>query len=54
MNTIFGITPLNFTEWMLVLAFSIPVIIIDEILKFFGRMMNERDLRERLSKIKEE
>jgi Ca2+-transporting ATPase len=54
MNTIFGITPLNFTEWMLVLGFSIPVIIIDEILKFFGRMMNEKELRERLSKIKEE
>jgi Ca2+-transporting ATPase len=54
MNTIFGITPLNYTEWTLVLLFSIPVIIIDEILKFFGRIMNERELKERLSKIKNE
>ena len=52
MNTIFGIAPLNYTEWMLVLAFSFPVILIDEVLKFFGRIMNEKELRERLSKVK--
>ena len=44
LNDIFGITPLNFKEWMLVLAFSAPVILVDEILKFFGRIMNEREL----------
>lgn len=53
MNTIFGIAPLNFYEWKLVLAFSFPVIIIDEILKTFGRIMNERDLKQRLDAIKE-
>jgi hypothetical protein len=35
-------------EWMLVLAFSIPVILIDEVLKFFGRIKNERELNLRL------
>jgi Ca2+-transporting ATPase len=40
MNNIFGILPLNFHEWMLVLAFSVPVIFVDEILKIFGRIKN--------------
>lgn len=35
--TIFGIAPLNLKEWMLVMAFSSPVILVDEILKIFGR-----------------
>uniref|UniRef100_A0A915BMJ8 Calcium-transporting ATPase n=2 Tax=Parascaris TaxID=6254 RepID=A0A915BMJ8_PARUN len=35
--TIFQITPLNFTEWMAVLKISFPVILLDEILKFFAR-----------------
>lgn len=39
---IFGILPLSFAEWMLVLAFSFPVILIDEVLKFYGRLRNRR------------
>uniref|UniRef100_A0A914I4E4 Calcium-transporting ATPase n=1 Tax=Globodera rostochiensis TaxID=31243 RepID=A0A914I4E4_GLORO len=39
MATIFQITPLNFIEWMAVLKFSAPVILLDEILKFFARRM---------------
>jgi len=35
---IFSIHALTPYEWWLVFAFSFPVIIIDEILKFFGRM----------------
>jgi Ca2+-transporting ATPase len=49
MNQIFGITPLNFKEWQLVIAFSVPVILIDEVLKFFGRIMNAKELRIRLN-----
>lgn len=33
-QTLFAITPLNWTEWKAVLYFSIPVILIDEVLKF--------------------
>jgi len=40
MNSVFGITPLNWAEWKLVIFFSVPVILIDEVLKFFGRIMN--------------
>ena len=34
---VFGIVPLSFNEWLLVLIVALPVIIIDEILKFIGR-----------------
>lgn len=35
--TIFGVVPLDLHDWLMVLAFSSPVILIDEVLKFFGR-----------------
>ncbi|KAK4492023.1 hypothetical protein RD792_002812 [Penstemon davidsonii] len=35
--TIFGIVPLSLNEWLLVLAVALPVILIDEVLKFVGR-----------------
>ena len=34
---VFGIVPLSFNEWLLVLVVAIPVVLIDEILKFVGR-----------------
>lgn len=34
---VFGIVPLSLNEWLLVLAVSFPVILIDEVLKFVGR-----------------
>ncbi|KAK7396528.1 hypothetical protein VNO78_17599 [Psophocarpus tetragonolobus] len=34
---VFGIVPLSFNEWLLVLVVAFPVILIDEILKFVGR-----------------
>lgn len=38
-NPIFSVCPLSEHDWALVWAFSVPVIFMDEILKFFGRMM---------------
>lgn len=37
---VFGIVPLSFNEWVLVLAVAFPVILIDEVLKFAGRHTN--------------
>lgn len=34
---IFSIAPMNMQEWILVMAFSSPVILVDEILKIVGR-----------------
>ena len=43
MATIFSVTPLDWHDWKLVLYFSVPVIFIDELLKFWGRVMNNRE-----------
>jgi|Transcript_22419 Ca2+-transporting ATPase len=48
MNEIFSIYAMNQQEWIAVFAFSTPVIFIDEVLKFFGRMKNEAELKARL------
>lgn len=52
MNSIFGIVPLTLYDWKLVMAFSMPVILIDEVLKFVGRIMNENELKQRLAQMK--
>eukprot|EP00850_Spirogloea_muscicola_P009678 SM000055S18212 [mRNA] locus=s55:21353:28368:+ [translate_table: standard] len=49
---VFGIVPLTINEWLLVLAVSLPVILIDEALKFVGRWIHRKDRR--LRKIKAE
>ncbi|KAL7546873.1 hypothetical protein ACHAWF_010197 [Thalassiosira exigua] len=45
----FNVTPLDWNEWMVVMAFSLPVIVIDEVLKFAGRRMSEKELKKRMS-----
>ena len=34
---VFGVVPLSLNEWYLVLAVALPVVLIDEVLKFVGR-----------------
>lgn len=34
---IFGVCPLTLHDWFLVFAFSMPVVLIDEVLKLMGR-----------------
>jgi len=48
LQQIFSIHAMNTNEWIAVFAFSAPVIIIDEVLKFFARIQNEKDLQARL------
>uniref|UniRef100_A0A3B3X291 Calcium-transporting ATPase n=1 Tax=Poecilia mexicana TaxID=48701 RepID=A0A3B3X291_9TELE len=40
---IFQITPLNLTQWLMVLKISLPVILLDELLKFAARNYLERN-----------
>jgi len=51
---IFSISAMNTNDWILVFAFSTPVIFVDEILKIFGRMFNDAELKERMSKKKKQ
>jgi P-type Ca2+ transporter type 2C len=37
---VFGIVPLSFNEWLLVLVVAFPVVLIDEVLKFVGRCLH--------------
>lgn len=51
---VFGIVPLSLNEWLLVIAVALPVVLIDEVLKFVGRCMNASQLQSRLGKSKDE
>lgn len=47
MASIFSICPMSLDDWLVVMYFSFPVIIIDEMLKFVGRIMNEAERKKR-------
>ena len=49
---IFSIVPLSWNEWMLVVLCAAPVCFIDEVLKWFGRRMNKRELDARMLAMK--
>eukprot|EP00638_Chattonella_subsalsa_P008993 CAMPEP_0117769178 /NCGR_PEP_ID=MMETSP0947-20121206/22864_1 /TAXON_ID=44440 /ORGANISM="Chattonella subsalsa, Strain CCMP2191" /LENGTH=1124 /DNA_ID=CAMNT_0005593597 /DNA_START=59 /DNA_END=3434 /DNA_ORIENTATION=- len=51
LNKIFGTAPLSWDEWKVVLAFSAPVMIVEEILKFIGRRINAKKMEERVAQI---
>lgn len=44
MNQVFGIMPLDQKEWILVLIFSFPVVLLDEFMKIFVRIMRKNNL----------
>jgi len=54
MADIFFVSPLDWNEWMLVLKFSAPVILIDEVLKFVSRYYAGKELVARMSKLKKD
>lgn len=49
LQSVFGIVPLCWEEWKIVLWWSAPIIAIDEVLKFFERafFMERAEIRER-------
>lgn len=42
LSKIFSTTPLNFRDWFLVLLFTLPVILIEEVLKYYSRQRNKK------------
>jgi len=48
LNEIFSITTLTQQEWILVFAFSAPVLLVEEVLKIVGRQMGRAELEARL------
>ena len=44
---VFSVEPLTWHDWMIVLGFSLPVIVIDECLKCIARYITRKNLRER-------
>merc|ERR1712241_674561 len=50
LSKIFAVCPLDLHDWALVMMFSFPVIIIDEVLKFFGRQHQQRLMMNRAKK----
>lgn len=44
-NGIFGIAPLDLNEWILVMIFSFPVILIEELTKIMVRSINRRNIK---------
>lgn len=45
-EAIFNTVPLSFNDWILVLRFSFPVLLVDEVLKFVSRKKNAAELLE--------
>ena len=41
LQTVFQITPLNIEEWIAVLKISVPVVLLDETLKFVARKITD-------------
>ena len=51
---IFGLAPLDLTEWFLVIVFSLPVILIEEVMKFISRINSKHETKHMLLKHKKE
>lgn len=43
LNKLFSVVPLSFKDWILVIAFSLPVILIEEVLKLYNRVSTEAE-----------
>jgi len=53
MATVFQVTPLTFAQWVTVLKFSLPVLLLDELLKFVARNYADgKDFKQRIDKIR--
>lgn len=51
-ENIFGTVALTTNDWLLVLAFSLPVVLLDEFLKVIVRGRTKKELEARMAEIK--
>lgn len=51
--SIFNTVPLNYNDWLLVMAFSSPVILLDELLKALSRFMNRNIYKDHLNSVQQ-
>lgn len=47
-QAVFQVTPLSIDEWVTVMKFSIPVVLLDEVLKFVARKISDGEKRSEL------
>lgn len=45
LQAVFQVTPLSLDEWVTVMKFSIPVVLLDEVLKFVARKISDGEQR---------
>ncbi|OWR46425.1 sarco/endoplasmic reticulum calcium ATPase [Danaus plexippus plexippus] len=45
LSAVFQVTPLSVDEWMTVMKFSVPVVLLDEVLKFVARKISDGETR---------
>lgn len=45
LQAVFQVTPLSMEEWVTVMKFSIPVVLLDEVLKFVARKISDGERR---------
>lgn len=44
-QAVFQVTPLSVDEWLTVMKFSIPVVLLDEVLKFVARKISDGETK---------
>ncbi|XP_045491898.1 calcium-transporting ATPase sarcoplasmic/endoplasmic reticulum type isoform X1 [Colias croceus] len=49
LSAVFQVTPLSVDEWMTVMKFSVPVVLLDEVLKFVARKISDGERRHSLA-----
>jgi Ca2+-transporting ATPase len=51
MNKVFGVCPLTQDDWVTVLKWAGPIVLLDEVLKAIGRYLKSRETKERMAEV---